>query len=209
MATNFPASVDSLTNPVSNDSLNSPSHSAQHTNANDAIEAIETYLLGGGQGLTLVKKQTIGTAVSTVEVTSAFSATYEAYKIIISGGSASATDYLKFQLGASTTGYDESLLLAPYASAFVKASNTNQPSFSYAGNTFSGQAIYLNADLVNPFLAKYTTLTSSSGGQVSTAFGVYGGVHKVATSYTAFTLIPTSGTLTGGTIYVYGYGIGT
>jgi hypothetical protein len=46
MATNFPTSVDVLTNPVSNDSLNSPSHSAQHSNANDAIEAVESFLLG-------------------------------------------------------------------------------------------------------------------------------------------------------------------
>lgn len=45
MATNFPTSVDVLTNPVSNDSLNSPSHSAQHTNANDAIEAIEAAII--------------------------------------------------------------------------------------------------------------------------------------------------------------------
>jgi len=158
-----------------------------------------------GVGLVPILTQTIGTAVSSVVVSNAFSAAYDNYKIIISGGSASATDYLKLQLGASTTGYDESLIFKPYASALTGASNTNQPSFSYAGNTFSGQAIYLNAELVNPFLAKYTTLTSSSGGQVSTAFGFYGGVHKVATSYTDFTLIPTSGTLTGGTIRVYGY----
>ena len=45
MATNFPTSVDVLTNPVSNDSLNSPSHSAQHANANDAIEAIENAII--------------------------------------------------------------------------------------------------------------------------------------------------------------------
>ena len=44
MATNYPTSLDTLTNPVSNDSLNSPSHSAQHANANDAIEAIEAKL---------------------------------------------------------------------------------------------------------------------------------------------------------------------
>ena len=50
MATNFPTSVDVLTNPVSNDSLNSPSHSAQHANANDAIEAIEGYLLNRVNG---------------------------------------------------------------------------------------------------------------------------------------------------------------
>jgi hypothetical protein len=47
MATNFPTSVDTFTNPVSNDSLNSPSHSVQHADANDAIEAIEGYILNG------------------------------------------------------------------------------------------------------------------------------------------------------------------
>jgi len=41
VATNFPASLDSLTNPSSSDSLNSPSHSAQHANSNDAIEALQ------------------------------------------------------------------------------------------------------------------------------------------------------------------------
>jgi len=41
MATNFPASLDSLTNPTSSDSLSSPSHSAQHANVNDAVEALQ------------------------------------------------------------------------------------------------------------------------------------------------------------------------
>jgi len=41
VATNFPASLDSLTNPSSSDSLNSPSHSAQHANVNDAVEALQ------------------------------------------------------------------------------------------------------------------------------------------------------------------------
>jgi hypothetical protein len=41
MATNFPTSLDTLTNPSSSDSLNSPSHSAQHANSNDAIEALQ------------------------------------------------------------------------------------------------------------------------------------------------------------------------
>jgi len=47
MPTNFPTSVDNFTNPTANDSLNLPSHSTQHANANDAIEAIESYLLNG------------------------------------------------------------------------------------------------------------------------------------------------------------------
>lgn len=41
MATNFPASLDSLSNPSPNNTLDSPSHSTHHANLNDAIEALE------------------------------------------------------------------------------------------------------------------------------------------------------------------------
>lgn len=41
MATSFPTSLDALTNPISTNALNSPSHADQHANANDAIEAIQ------------------------------------------------------------------------------------------------------------------------------------------------------------------------
>ena len=41
MATSFPSSLDSLTNPLSTDPLSSPSHADQHANSNDAIEALE------------------------------------------------------------------------------------------------------------------------------------------------------------------------
>lgn len=44
MTTAYPASIDSFTNPTSSDNLNNPDHAAQHANANDAIEAIETEL---------------------------------------------------------------------------------------------------------------------------------------------------------------------
>src|SRR3990167_719387 len=40
-ATNFPSSLDSLTNPSGTDSVATVSHSGQHSNANDALEAIE------------------------------------------------------------------------------------------------------------------------------------------------------------------------
>ena len=41
MATNFPTSLDALTNPTSGQALNFPSHSVQHANSNDAIEALQ------------------------------------------------------------------------------------------------------------------------------------------------------------------------
>lgn len=41
MAINFPTSLDNFTNPTPGDSLSSPSHSGQHTDTNDAIEALQ------------------------------------------------------------------------------------------------------------------------------------------------------------------------
>lgn len=50
MTTNYPAALDALTNPSGSDSLSSPSHSSQHANANDAIEAIQQKLGLTGSG---------------------------------------------------------------------------------------------------------------------------------------------------------------
>lgn len=46
MATSYPNGLDNFTNPTSEDKLDSATvpHSAQHTNANDAIEAIQAEL---------------------------------------------------------------------------------------------------------------------------------------------------------------------
>ena len=52
MTTNFPTSLDALTNPTSTDSLTSPSHADQHANANDAIEALEAKVGVNGSAVT-------------------------------------------------------------------------------------------------------------------------------------------------------------
>jgi hypothetical protein len=41
MSVTYPTTIDVLSNPASTDALNSPSHSDQHSDANDAIEALE------------------------------------------------------------------------------------------------------------------------------------------------------------------------
>jgi len=38
----FPTDIDNFTNPLNTDKLNNPSHSQQHANLNDAVEALET-----------------------------------------------------------------------------------------------------------------------------------------------------------------------
>jgi len=75
LATNFPTSLDNFTNPVSGNTLDSPSHSLQHSDANDAIEAIEAKLGVGaspagsataGQVLTISAAGTSGWSTPTV-----------------------------------------------------------------------------------------------------------------------------------------------
>jgi len=42
MSSNFPTAIDSFTDPTASNKTNSPSHSTQHINSNDAIEKLET-----------------------------------------------------------------------------------------------------------------------------------------------------------------------
>lgn len=164
-----------------------------------------TALGGAYPGLRLIKKQTIGTGVSSVTVTNAFSATYDNYKIVVSGGVSSAENYGYLKLGASTTGYYFGAAGASFAGgAFAGLNANNAAAWNYTWGHLPNQ-LELNIDLQNPFLAKYTNIQSNYS---SSAYGFAGaGYHGVATSYTDFTIGSISTpTLTGGTIYVYGYG---
>jgi len=170
----------------------------------DAIDAT-VFGLPSGAGLTLIKTQTVGTAVTSVTVTGAFSATYDNYKIVMSGGSGSDNSYLDLTLGASTTGYYDSLIWKPYATALTAASNINNSAFAYVGSVFAAQNAYINIDLLSPNAAKFTQVATPFAQQPSAGQGFYGGIHQVATSYTACTIGVVTGTITGGTIAVYGY----
>ena len=154
-------------------------------------------------GLVLVSTTTIGSAVGFVTVPSAFSATYDAYKIIVSGGvgSASNNDF-QMTLGSSTTGYYWSLIYTSYNSTVAGGGASNSTNWAGFGS-IDTSSLSLNIDLINPFAAKTTTFTSSQNR--STIAGTVAGSHQVSTSYTAFTLTPASGTMTGGTVRVYGY----
>jgi len=147
---------------------------------------------------------TIGSAVSSVTVSNAFSATYDAYKIVVTGGVASGNIQMQMLLGASITTYYNSLIYAPFATGTPAGiGNNNQASWDYVGYGTT-DSLAFNADILDPFATKYTKLVNAAYEAVNEA-GVANGVHKTATSYTSFILRPSSGTFTGGTIRVYGY----
>ena len=156
-------------------------------------------------GLQFIKSQTIGSAVASVEVTGAFSATYDNYKIVLSGGAASATGNIRLTFGATTTGYYQARNGLSYANVSGDSGSANQANFASAGGHAAG-GLSMTADVCNPFLADETVVTTSNV-QLATAGGAYffNGYLNDTTSYTAFTLTAQTGTFTGGIIRVYGY----
>ena len=157
-------------------------------------------------GMNLIKTQVIGTAVATVAITSAFSATYDAYRIVISGGLGSTANDIRLAFTGSTASYYGAVTGANYTtSAYTGLAINNAASWSYAGSC-STSSIMFDVTLVNPFLAKNTIISTgmhyNSGGA---AYGRMTGEHLVASSFTGFDLsLAVAGTLTGGTIRIYG-----
>jgi len=172
------------------------------TSASSAIFFPTAKTVSAG-GLDLISSTTIGALVNSVTVSSAFSATYDAYKIIISGGSTNNNnDNLNLQLGSTTTGYFAGAAGTTYSttsSALLTENNASSWQVGFAQT----ESLNVNIELVNPFLAKNTYIHGSLISSLN-ARGKHG-VLINTTSYTAFTLIAVTGQMSGGTIRVYGY----
>jgi len=170
----------------------------------EVLTAADTNTYLANSGLVYVKSQTIGSAVTSVTVSDAFSATYDNYKIIVAGGTSSGQDALKFEIGGSAGSYYGTYLYSNYTTNTPSALGMNNASsFVYAGGANFSQVI-MNLEVQSPFLAKITYIQALSV-IYQNNYGHAVCDHEVATSYTSFKIIPNSGTLTGGTITVYGY----
>jgi hypothetical protein len=164
-----------------------------------------TALGGAYPGLRLIKKQTIGSGVSSVAVTSAFSSTYENYRIVIGGLDASSAVNFRFQLGSQTTEYYGSMYFDAYDAAATGTERWANAANNIIAIAGTGDDTSCSFDVYSPNLVKRTTL---AGNYNSFRFsGFCGGAVNVTTQFTGFTVLVGGGaTLTGGVIYVYGYG---
>jgi hypothetical protein len=168
----------------------------------EVLTAADTNTYLANSGLVFVKSQTIGSGVGSVTVTSAFSSTYDNYLIVMSDTVGSTNTALTCQLGSVTTGYRYSFLYTTYTSSPLAVGTSAAAAFEYCGaiTSTSGHAYF---SLQNPFLTKNTFM---QGAAANTSYaGNTSGVLATTDSYTAFTIITAAGTMTGGTIAVYGY----
>ena len=156
--------------------------------------------------LTLISSTTIGSAVSSVTVSSAFSSTYDNYLILFNGGAASvAADFIYLTLGATAAGYNQGGSSSVYSASNLgpeRRANTT----SWYGGYMNTAGINGQITLMGPNMTENTFINAvfASGRTADAGYQLPGFLNDT-TAYTAFTLTAGSGTITGGTIRVYGY----
>jgi hypothetical protein len=156
-------------------------------------------------GLSLIKTQTIGTAVSSVVVTGAFNANYENYRVVINGIVGSSASDLLIAFGGATNHYG-STSFDSYTGSPVGVNRRNNAASLFIGGfetALGEQSVSL--DIFAPFLTRSTGIAGNYYGNKYSGF--IGGTYASTTSLTQFTLSAFVGTLTGGKIAIYGYGI--
>jgi len=157
-------------------------------------------------GLTYISATTVGSAVSSATVAGAFSTTYDNYRIVINNVTASVANIaLSLRLGSSTTRSDYyfgSTIITLSTGALSATSANGSAAGFFIGYTNTVPVNY-SFDLLSPFLANRAEYSS---GWANVGFnGFSSGIDNTATSYTDMTILPASGTITGGTITIYGY----
>lgn len=153
-------------------------------------------------GLWRITRTTIGTAVSSVTVSNCFGADFECYRILITGGTTSVQSNLFLQLSGITGNVYNQL---GYYQLWGSAARVDYSALSTSVIIADGSTSAYSADveIKNPFasLRKFgNTMSQSTNNQYSFPFYI-----NSTTSATGFTITIGSGTMTGGTITVYGY----
>lgn len=159
-------------------------------------------------GLWLVKTQTIGTAVTTVTIDNVFTSDFTNYRIVVSGGTQTAANGLlgvQLRVGGvtSTVSYYNTFLYSPYTGGVLTANTNNGASWPYVVSSLGTLGWTSTFDLLRPFVAAPTAYFG--GNARGDLAGLTSGYHNVSTAYDGILFGVGGGTMTGGTIKIYGY----
>lgn len=156
-------------------------------------------------GLQFIKRQTVGTSVTSVNVTSAFNSTYDNYRILLKGISTDNANSFKLMLGTGATS-------GHYGASFYYQFNGAQTGYLTSNNAGSvyltlnsvGTSAHISFDVLRPNEAAFTGITGTGWGRSHASW--FGGAVENTTQYTSFTILTDgAGTMSNGTIDVYGY----
>lgn len=149
---------------------------------------------------------TVGTNNTSVTVNNAFSADYDNYLIQYNGIDNAQSASFSMTLGSANSGYGYGLLYQNLNSSTpLGLAAQNAASWAFAGVTTVDESAG-SIELWQPFLTRRTAIRSTYFAfEANGAFGQMTGYLNNATSYTSFTFTAGAGSMTGGTIRVYGY----
>jgi hypothetical protein len=158
-------------------------------------------------GMWEIKSDTIGTAVASATVTSVFTTDYQTYKIVVSGVSFSTAGtavYLKLNNSTGSTYYGNMIYNVPTSGSLAGVSAINGSNLGFFVTTSSSSGLNdFEVTIGNPFTA---TTSNCFGTYAGRSYNGSVGTHDSnAASSTGFILAPGAGTMTGGTIRIYGY----
>jgi hypothetical protein len=161
-------------------------------------------------GLVHISRTTIGTSVSSVTVSSAFSADFDVYRVIVNleAGSTDGQSWL-MTFGSTSANYYSTKFGYRWSNSTVSAF-VNNGAYMDIGAFSNGGGGSLSIDIYDPFATDQTKVNGTNSYARATASATGGalfcaGFLNDTTSYTAFTLTTNTGTMSGGTIDVYGY----
>ena len=170
----------------------------------DIDTAMNTALGTKKAGMVLLNTTSFS-GVSSQSVSDVFSTTYDNYFLLIRTTASSDNINIRLRVGGS----DDST--SNYHNLGLRITTTVDRIASYGqtsyrlGEASTGKGA-IQAVIYGPFLAALTQfnglITNGFNNPMENGFQM--GAHNVATSYTGFTLIPASGTMTGN-VSVYGY----
>jgi hypothetical protein len=174
----------------------------------DAIDASMNTALGTKKAGMVLLNTTSFSAVASQSVNDVFSATYENYLILLNVPTATIADSILMRLRVSgsdnsSSNYYWSLIYQNFSGATTpQGANSNGLTTAFRVG-YSSSTTRASIQLFSPFATSQTSFNADAGNHNSD-FALSGGNTSVTTSYTGFTIIASSGTLTG-TVSVYGY----
>jgi hypothetical protein len=176
---------------------------------------VNSYL--ANSGLVYVKGQTIGNGVTSQVISGCFNNTYDAYRVVLSNVTMSSTSYsntvyAKMHDGTNpaNTGYNYGIPRVDLASGAVSALYGRSQTTGVAIGSGTGDRFGTSFDVINPYVAYHTIFGGLTVSNDTTGYaGAGSGMHQISTTYTGLQVIVGGGTMTGGTIIVYGYRYGT
>lgn len=171
--------------------------------------------LNASSGLVLIRSETAGTNVSSLNMNDVFTSTFDDYLITVSGGTFNTANtqvsgYLVASGAASFTGYKNRLLYSSYTATtpLAASTTTNQKILWWGGTKANATApVFCRLRIMGPARSAGTFMSSDAYGTDTTG-GNSTCYHSVATSYDGFRFGPETGTMTGCVVRVYGYNNG-